>query len=421
MPTTTTTTIPPLTQNLCAPITLLPMGVQCFVVKQPTVTDPNGGILTLLITGGTQPYTTVWNLPSGDYTGTTLFNISAGTYNSTVKDYYGDYVIQKSCNVTNLLDCSFSGSVVEYILPSQTPTQTPTMTPTITPTCGSITNIQLQLVENNISNTYTFLLLTTTYNGKQQWLSSQGYQIVWDLTKWVVVGYNPGGITYYNLGGGNFPTDSGWTYIGGSGLCYAVATSSGCGYPTPTPTPSQTQTQTPTQTSTNTPTPTQTPTQTMTPTMTLSPGASQTPTPTPTPTITETPTQTPTNTPTPTQTPTNTPTNTVTPTQTNTPTQTPTVSPTQTPTNTPTNTQTSTNTPTPTPTPTETPTIPCYFFELYAGVGNFGAHGTFTWIDCSGVGHNVVIPNGQTQIYCAQNAYVNQATGYVTNTGVPCY
>jgi len=136
---------------------------------------------------------------------------------------------------------------------TETTTNTPTntQTPTVTPTCSLATYIQLQLVENNISNTYNFILQTTTFNGEYLWESVEGYQIRWDGTQWIVYGYNPGGILYYNPSTNDVPPDGTWTYIGGSGLCFIVATSSGCGYlPTPTPTNTETQTNTPTVTNT---------------------------------------------------------------------------------------------------------------------------------------------------------------------------
>ena len=147
---------------------------------------------------------------------------------------------------------------------SETPTTTPTntQTPTVTPTCSLATYIQLQLVENNISNTYNFILQTTTFNGEYLWESVEGYQIRWDGTQWIVYGYNPGGILYYNPSTNDVPPDGTWTFVGGSGLCFVVATSSGCGYlPTPTPTQTPTNTETPTQTPTVTNTPSVTPTE----------------------------------------------------------------------------------------------------------------------------------------------------------------
>ncbi len=84
-PTTTTTTsnvpIPGQSENECGPITLLPLGVQCNVINEPS---ENGydGILSVYVTGGTSPYTIVWTLPDNStVTGSTIFNQPEGTYN----------------------------------------------------------------------------------------------------------------------------------------------------------------------------------------------------------------------------------------------------------------------------------------------------------------------------------------------------
>ena len=184
---------------------------------------------------------------------------------------------------------------------TETPTNTPTntQTPTVTPTCSLATYIQLQLVENNISNTFIFTLTNTTFNGKYVWESPEGYQIRWDGTQWIVFGFNPGGILYYNPSANDVPPDVSWTYTGGSGLCFVIATSSGCGYPTPTPTNTQTNTQTPTVTPSITPTNTETPTETPTQTQTETPSETPTQTPTVTPTLTNTGTPNVTPTPSP--------------------------------------------------------------------------------------------------------------------------
>ena len=167
---------------------------------------------------------------------------------------------------------------------TQTPTNTPTntQTPTVTPTCSLATYIELFLIENSFLYTYNFTLTSATFNGKYVWESPEGYQIRWDGTKWIVFGFNPGGILYFNSSSNDVPPDAYWTYTGGSGLCSIGAISSGCGYPTPTPTNTPTNTTTPTVTPTNTPTNTETPT--VTPTNTNTPTV--TPTNTPTPTVT---------------------------------------------------------------------------------------------------------------------------------------
>ena len=129
-PTTTTTTtsnipIPGQTQNECGPITLLPLGVQCNVLNEPTE-GMNNGILSVYITGGTAPYTVVWTLPnSSTITGSTIFNQPAGQYIVNVKDLWGDFTATTTCQLSGPIDCSFDGSVITF----NTPTPQPTLPP----------------------------------------------------------------------------------------------------------------------------------------------------------------------------------------------------------------------------------------------------------------------------------------------------
>jgi len=137
-PTTTTTTsnvpIPGQSENECGPITLLPLGVQCNIINEPS---ENGydGILSVYVTGGTTPYTVVWTLPNNSsITGNTIFNQPSGTYTVNVKDLWGDFTASTTCELTSSVDCSFDGSVIEYNTPTATPTPTPTPTPVPQPT-----------------------------------------------------------------------------------------------------------------------------------------------------------------------------------------------------------------------------------------------------------------------------------------------
>lgn len=127
--------IPGISENQCDPITLLPLGVKCVAIN-PTEESPNSGILTVVVTGGTAPYTVVWSL-SGDpsqITGQTIYNQTEGTYPVTVTDKYKDFTASTECKLEIYKDCTFSGSVNEFYPPTPIPTQTPTHTPTPTPT-----------------------------------------------------------------------------------------------------------------------------------------------------------------------------------------------------------------------------------------------------------------------------------------------
>lgn len=127
--------IPGVSENECAPITLLPLGVKCVAIN-PTEESPNSGILTVVVTGGTAPYTVVWSL-SGEpsqITGQTIYNQTEGTYPVTVTDKYKDFTAYTECKLEIYKECSFSGSVEEFYPVTPTPTPTPTHTPTPTPT-----------------------------------------------------------------------------------------------------------------------------------------------------------------------------------------------------------------------------------------------------------------------------------------------
>jgi len=130
-PTTTTTTtsnvpIPGQSENECGPITLLPLGVQCNIINEPT---ENGydGILSVYVTGGTAPYTVVWTLPDTlSITGGTIFNQPEGTYIVNVKDLWGDFTASTTCELTSPVNCGFDGSVSVYPIPTPTTTTTTT-------------------------------------------------------------------------------------------------------------------------------------------------------------------------------------------------------------------------------------------------------------------------------------------------------
>jgi hypothetical protein len=152
---TTTTTTRAVEQNQCNVITLLPLGVSC-VTTNPTSVDSADGSITLIITGGTAPYTGItW---SNGVTGTTsLFNLKAGTYGATVVDYYGDFTASTTCSV---------------FAPTPTPTTTPT--PTVTPSSTPIpfTGLCVTFTEQNYINYQYQFNYNTVVNGKPSWSAS---------------------------------------------------------------------------------------------------------------------------------------------------------------------------------------------------------------------------------------------------------
>lgn len=152
---TTTTTTRAVETNECNVITLLPMGVSCLT-SSPTYPGAANGSITLIITGGTTPYSQIiW---SNGVTGTTtLNNLKAGTYSATVIDYYGDFTASTICSVIN---------------PTPTPTVTPTPTLTPSPTPIPFTGMCATFtVENFINYQYQFTY-NTVINGKPSWTAA---------------------------------------------------------------------------------------------------------------------------------------------------------------------------------------------------------------------------------------------------------
>lgn len=94
VPVTPTIPITGLT-NDCGIITLLPMEVFCDSTNSsgPDVPD---GTASIYITGGTLPYTILWENGS---TSATITNLTPGSYTVTVTDFYGDFVVTITCIV----------------------------------------------------------------------------------------------------------------------------------------------------------------------------------------------------------------------------------------------------------------------------------------------------------------------------------
>ena len=82
--------------NECDVITIFPMGVSCSTL-QPSSDKSFDGATTLIITGGTPPYTISWE--SGSFA-PALMNLSVGEYTATVTDYYGDFTAITTCVLT---------------------------------------------------------------------------------------------------------------------------------------------------------------------------------------------------------------------------------------------------------------------------------------------------------------------------------
>lgn len=83
------------TANTCSVTTIEPMGVSCYPTNA-TDTQSYDGSISLIITGGTPPYTVEWNNGSN---GIPINNLNYGSYTATVTDSYEDYVETITCEV----------------------------------------------------------------------------------------------------------------------------------------------------------------------------------------------------------------------------------------------------------------------------------------------------------------------------------
>jgi len=219
-PSVTTTQTPTLSNrpavrlsNNCDTFTLFEMGVNCYVVSQPSSPTSNDGVLSLKITGGTSPYSYYW---SNGQRSQTLVGVSQGDYVCTVVDYYGDYTATTICSL---------------FAPTAAPTSTPTMTPTVTP---SGTCPKLCFLAYNSETTYGLWQFTCNgmYNNRTTWTYNGDINIVWSGTKWTMV-YADMVTPFDAEGGGIFSsTDSSkvplssWTTLGGT-LTYTISVTEG--------------------------------------------------------------------------------------------------------------------------------------------------------------------------------------------------
>jgi hypothetical protein len=179
--------------NECQPIVIFPLGVACQVTN-PSGSNSSNGTATLIITGGTPPYSITWE--NGN-TSSVINNLSAGSYPATIIDYYGDFTANTTCVLT--------GPVIPE------PTTTTTTLPIVTyDFCMVIT-----YTEFNLSNHFN---PNGIVNGKQSWISDDElYTIVWDnidnrwefvdtINNLTVINNNPA-----------YPPLSGWIILGHNG------------------------------------------------------------------------------------------------------------------------------------------------------------------------------------------------------------
>lgn len=193
-----------LKRNSCEPIVIFPMGVQC-VGTNPTLTTIPDGSLSLIITGGTPPYTVTWSTGGN---GLFLTNLGVGSYSSVVVDYYGDFTAYTTCTLTA------PGPPPTETIVTNTPTVTQTVTPTSDPNypsfCLTLTN-QRPSQTINMYFTYTGELL----NSMPQYSSNNNYNIYWSIDQypnsWVLDGtLTQGNVINYST---NITPLTGWEFL----------------------------------------------------------------------------------------------------------------------------------------------------------------------------------------------------------------
>ena len=200
--------------NNCAPITLFDMGIECNVGSIPSSISSSDGTLSILVTGGTSPYSFYWK---GGQRTQTLSNVPQGSYEVTVVDFYGDYTATTICDLFPI---------------SPTPTQTPTQTPTPTPTpvypnlCFIYQNPTIGTSIGPIE-----FILNGTQNGKPTWSAYLGLtqlDIIWSIqnSRWEIPNWSSSvGIPVSNTTS-NVPI-TGW-FMAGESQVILTMTSGAC-------------------------------------------------------------------------------------------------------------------------------------------------------------------------------------------------
>ena len=207
-------------KNECNVITLFEMGISCNIIQLPSDANPDGGIVSINVTGGTAPYTFTW---AGGQRSQTLFGVPAGDYEVIVTDYNWpdgspDYTATTICK---LLKSASAPS----------PSQTPTPTPTSPVKCVDLCLIAIGPIGVPNFGPIQFVC-NGTQNGRFKWTGG-GYDIIWNVnnSRWQI--YISGTTTPVNLGGGILVStsfelipDSAWTILGGT-VQYSITMTKG--------------------------------------------------------------------------------------------------------------------------------------------------------------------------------------------------
>lgn len=217
--TTTTTTFTPTPiepTNECDVITIFPMEINCITI-QPTDADSYDGGTTISITGGTPPYTIIWN---DGTVAPAKINLGPGEYPVTIVDYYGDFTAQTVC-----------------ILTAITTTTTTEVPPTTQKVYGDYcVTLELFSFKGQTTQYQTIQLnYNDIYNGYPSWTSDTPNVLVYwsgsPTNAWVTSGLTNGTIinTSYNNPQTNEPLPlTNWQVLGSTLIKNIVVTPGDC-------------------------------------------------------------------------------------------------------------------------------------------------------------------------------------------------
>jgi hypothetical protein len=204
-------------KNECDVFTLFDMGVRCNPIVQPNTSSSLDGVLSLIVTGGTSPYSYYW---AGGQRSQTLVGVPQGTYEVVVIDYYGDYTATTFCSL---------------MAPTATVTASPTATPTVTPS-GSAPQLCFIAIGGGTSYGPLQFVGNGSRNGKTTWTNNGNYNITWNTSRnrWEILG-SDNSTPFSPVGGGLFAStttslypDAGWGIVGGTQTYSATVTQGIC-------------------------------------------------------------------------------------------------------------------------------------------------------------------------------------------------